>query len=86
MEYLAPFSVTMCVLSFVLFGFDKVAAVFHRRRIPEGILLLSGLFFGAFGSLTGMVVFKHKTRKVAFYIGIPVILFIQLGILYYLFF
>lgn len=71
------------VSSFLLFGFDKWKARNHFFRIRESILILLSLFGGALGSLFGMMLFHHKTRKPLFGIGIPIILAIQLIIIIY---
>ena len=47
-------------------------------RIPEATLLTVALLGGSAGCLAGMRLFCHKTRKPKFYIGIPVILAMQL--------
>ena len=61
------------VLSFVLMGLDKHFARKDMRRVPEATLL--GL--GVIGGIAGMLCFRHKTRKPRFYVGLPVILTIQ---------
>ena len=59
------------VVTFLLFGIDKYKAKRKGFRIPEIVLLLLSLFFGGVGGLLGMVVFNHKTSKVAFRIIVP---------------
>ena len=41
-------------------------------------------FNGGFGRL-GMQIFRHKTQKPKFYIGVPVILLLQAGIVIYVY-
>ena len=66
---------------------DKSKSRRNAWRIPEATLFLFAIFGGSIGSLLGMHVFHHKTMKPKFYIGIPVILAIQvLVVLYFLFF
>lgn len=60
---------------------DKKNARQHRFRVPETVLLGIGLLGGSLGGVCGMVMFHHKTRKPVFSIGLPVMLFIHLGIL-----
>ena len=57
---------------------DKEKAKERLRRIPEATLLTVAALGGSIGCLAGMKVFHHKTRKPKFYIGIPVILALQL--------
>lgn len=75
---LMPIIYWMCVLSFVLFAYDKHLATYGKWRIPEWVLFIPAAALGAFGALSGMVFFNHKTNKKAFYITIPVLLFVQI--------
>lgn len=59
------------VFTFLLFGFDKMRAKNKGFRVPEIILILLSLFFGGVGAILGMVVFNHKTSKMAFRIIVP---------------
>ena len=62
---------------------DKRKAQKQLFRIPEKVLLGIGMLGGSLGSICGMVIFRHKTRKPLFAIGLPVILLLQIGILLY---
>lgn len=53
-------------LAFLLFGWDKLMAKAHRRRVPEAALLGCALMGGSAGGLLGMAAFHHKTRKPLF--------------------
>lgn len=63
--------------AFVLLGIDKRRARRGRWRIPETTLMLSALLGGSIGALAGMYLFRHKTRKPRFTVGIPVILVME---------
>ncbi|MCR5109047.1 MAG: DUF1294 domain-containing protein [Lachnospiraceae bacterium] len=63
--------------AFIAFGLDKSKARRNAWRISEGSLFTLAIFGGSIGSLLGMHIFRHKTLKPKFYIGIPVILGIQ---------
>lgn len=65
------------LVSFFLFGLDKWKALHGRWRIPEKTLFLSAILGGSFGARLGMSVFRHKTRKRSFAIGIPLIFLAQ---------
>lgn len=69
------------VLSFICFGIDKSRARRSRWRISEGSLFSLAIFGGSLGALLGMYVFRHKTQKLKFKVGMPLILFIQLAVL-----
>lgn len=59
--------------AFFLMGIDKLHAVREKRRIPEATLMTIAALGGAVGILLGMVIFKHKTSKVKFYWGVPIL-------------
>ena len=71
--------VNACTLA--VFGIDKLKSKRGNWRIPESRLLLAA-FFGPFGAWAGMLVFKHKTRKLKF-LTVPIFLFIQVFLLAY---
>lgn len=70
--------VTINALGFLIMLADKEKAQKRLWRIPEATLLTVAALGGSIGCLAGMKVFHHKTRKPKFYIGIPVILALQL--------
>ena len=75
---IATYIVLVNLTAFVLYGVDKQKAKKHLWRIPEATLIGVALLGGSVGALTGMRVFHHKTRHIKFYVGIPVILVVQL--------
>ena len=68
------------LFAFSLFGIDKRKAVKRKWRIPEATLLTVAALGGGAGALLGMYTFHHKTRKPKFYIGIPLIMLIEIGL------
>ena len=66
------------VLSFFIMGLDKVKAKKQRYRISENTLLFIAFIGGSLGSYLAMYFFHHKTKHIKFYMGIPLILFIQI--------
>lgn len=62
---------------FIAFGIDKKRAVRAKWRIPETTLMTFALLGGAPGCILGMQVFRHKTMKPLFSVGIPIILIVQ---------
>ena len=66
------------IVLLVLFGRDKAAARRGGRRTPETTLLALAVIGGSLGGWLGMLLFRHKTRKPAFRIGLPLILIVQL--------
>lgn len=68
MRYLVYYLICMNSLSFILYGFDKMLAIKKKNRISERTLFYLGILGGALGSLIGMITFRHKTKKIKFYI------------------
>lgn len=66
--------VSINISSFILFGIDKWRAKRHKWRISEFLLVFTSILGGASGALMGMSVFKHKSSKKKFYIGIPILI------------
>lgn len=61
------------VLSFLAMYIDKSKARNKKSRISENTLMILSVVGGAAGSLIGMTIFRHKTSKKKFYIGVPLI-------------
>lgn len=72
------------LITFTVFGIDKYKAKRGKWRIPESNLLILSLLGGSLGGLIGMYVFRHKTHKLKFTIGMPVILLLNILIWVYL--
>ena len=70
-------------LTFCLFLFDKQRAVRHQWRIPETTLLGLSLLGGAAGGILAMHLVRHKTQKWRFAVGLPVMLVVQVGLVWY---
>ena len=70
----------MNLLAFCAFGRDKRLAKRGLRRTPEARLLLYAALGGALGALLGMLRFRHKTRKPLFFIGVPLLLLLHVGL------
>ena len=77
---LAGWLILINIVTFVVFGLDKLLAKHprFRQRVPEKNLLLLAVVGGSVGALLGMLVFRHKTLHRVFRVGVPVILAVQL--------
>ena len=71
-------------VTFAAFAMDKIAAIERRSRIR--IVTLLGLSFvgGSLGGLLGMYLFRHKTRQDYFAVGIPLIIVMQVVVIFYM--
>lgn len=72
------------VITFIVYGIDKIKAKEHWWRISEATLLLLAAFGGSLGAWAGMYVFHHKTKHKKFKWGVPAILLLQLALLWWL--
>ena len=68
-------------IALVIFGIDKLKSKTGGWRIPESRLLLVA-FFGPFGAYLGMLLFRHKIRKIKFLL-VPLFLLVQAALLLY---
>lgn len=57
----------MSLITFILYGIDKLKAQSGGWRISEKILLGFSILGGAIGGFGAMAVFRHKTRHWYFY-------------------
>jgi uncharacterized membrane protein YsdA (DUF1294 family) len=73
--FLQFFPIIVNGISLAIFGIDKLQSKKGGWRVPESRLLLIA-FFGPFGAYIGMMLFRHKTRKLKFFL-VPVFLFIH---------
>jgi len=72
------------LITFCVYGADKRRARKGAWRVPEKELFLLAFLGGSPGALLAMTVFHHKTRHRAFQVGIPAILVLELGLLWWL--
>ena len=71
------------ILAFFVYGVDKYLAVKGKYRISEYSLFILSVFGGGIGSILGMRVFHHKTRKILFWIVNILTLLVWFLILFY---
>lgn len=71
------------ILGFLIMGLDKHKAKMAERRIPENTLFMFTILGGGVGTIAGMYVFHHKTKKMKFKVGMPLILILEILIFVY---
>ena len=69
----------MSIITFFLYGIDKLKAKLNAWRISEKTLLLFSLFGGGLGGSLAMSLFRHKTRHWYFVFVNAVGLLLQIG-------
>lgn len=70
------------VITFVTYGVDKYKAKKSQWRIPEAALLWMAVWGGSIGALLAMRCFRHKTQHWKFALGLPLILVLQLILIF----
>ena len=82
-KVLIMYLVVINFITLVAFAIDKIAAIEGRSRIR--IVTLLGLAFigGSLGGLIAMYLFRHKIRKDYFTVGIPMIMLMQVFVIFY---
>ena len=66
MKWLMYYLIVVNLLTCIIYGIDKWKAKRRAWRIPERTLLLLAAAGGCTGALAGMLMFRHKTRKLQF--------------------
>ena len=83
-----PFFIYLLIINaagLLLMLMDKGKAVRNVWRIPEWFLLTIALLGGSLGSLLGMYLFRHKTKKPAFALGLPAMVCLHLILFFFIF-
>lgn len=81
--YFFVFFVITNVIAFFMMWFDKVKANKKgSKRISEGMLFFMATMFGSVGVCGGMFIFRHKTRKWYFIVGIPFLIIQNIALLW----
>jgi len=70
------------LIGFILMGLDKSYARKHSYRISEKTLFSVALLGGSLGIIIGMFVFNHKTRKAQFIYGLPILIIVQVILIF----
>ena len=74
------------LIGFFIMWLDKRKAKKGAWRIPEKTLFIITAIGGGIGTTAGMYAFRHKTQKVQFVIGFPLITVLEIiTILYFIF-
>lgn len=77
--------VAINIISFVVYGMDKRAAIKEQWRVPEKTLLFLAAIGGSVGAALGMKIFHHKTKKIKFVVTVPVCMIIHVAVIWALF-
>ena len=82
-EVLLVYLAVVNLITFIMFGVDKRAAIKGKQRTRESTLLFFAFIGGSVGALFAMKLFRHKTRKPKFTVTIPFMLILQIAAVLY---
>ena len=80
--YIMIYLIIINLIAFIAMYLDKRKARYGKWRIPEQSLFIFALIGGSIGAIVGMYTFRHKTKKFRFSIGFPVILILQILLIF----
>lgn len=83
-KYLLIYLGIINVVTFIAFAIDKLNAIGHRTRIRIVTLLELAFMGGSLGGLLAMYLLHHKTKKDYFTVGIPLIMLMQVVVVFYI--
>ena len=72
------------LIGFFMMWSDKRRAKWGKWRIPEQTLFIVTALGGGIGTITGMYTFRHKTKKLKFTIGLPLLVILEIALVIYL--
>ena len=79
-KYLLILFAVFSVIAAVAAVKDKRAAVRGGKRVPEARLLVFGLLGGAAAEFVVMAAIRHKTGKMRFMIGLPMMFLLHFAL------
>ena len=83
MKVLLLYLLIMNAAGFLVMTLDKLFARRGAWRVPERTLMGLAAIGGSIGVWAAMYTVRHKTRKPKFFIGVPLILAVQIGFALY---
>lgn len=84
MEILLWYLAAINILTFIIYGVDKLKARENWWRIPEATLLGLAAIGGSVGAWLGMYAWRHKTQHRKFRYCVPAFIFLQAALTLYL--
>lgn len=84
MNFLFIYLLIINAIGLLFMQSDKQKARHRKQRIPESTLMTIAVIGGSAGCLAGMLLFRHKTKHLKFTVGLPLLLIMNLAVLYFL--
>lgn len=85
MQIVIGYLIIINIVTFTVYGIDKIKAKKGTWRIPEKSLLLLAFIGGSLGAAGGMRFWRHKTLHPQFKWGVPLMLLLHLALFAWLF-
>ena len=85
-ETIIYYLIIINIVTFLVYGIDKLKAKKALWRIREASLLMLAILGGSIGAWLDMKVWHHKTLHKKFRYGIPAIIIIQLAVIGFFFY
>ena len=82
-QNLIIYLVIINIIGFLIMFIDKQKAKKGKWRIPEKTIFIVTVLGGGIGTVSGMYAFRHKTQKVNFVIGLPLITILEIAAIIY---
>ncbi len=83
-RWILVYLIVVNAIAFTAFAADKIRAIKQQSRIPIVVLLGLAFIGGSIGSLAAMYLFRHKTQKNYFTVGIPLMMVMQMAVIFYM--
>ena len=83
MQNMIIYFIVINIIGFFIMWLDKRKAIKGSWRIPEKTLFVITALGGGIGTIAGMYTFRHKTQKIQFVIGFPVITILEIMTIIY---
>ena len=84
-KYCLYYLIFINIITFMMYGIDKLKAKKGKWRISEATLLMMAIAGGSIGAWAGMRIWHHKTMHKKFQYGIPAIIIMQIALVVYLY-
>lgn len=84
-KYCLNYLLFINIITFMMYGIDKLKAKKGKWRISEATLLMMAIVGGSIGAWAGMRIWHHKTMHKKFQYGILTIIIMQIALVVYLY-
>lgn len=83
-RYVLLYLIVMNIIAFIVYAVDKYNAIEGKYRIRIVSLLALAFLGGSIGAILAMYTFRHKINKDYFTVGVPLIMIMQVVVIFFL--